>query len=305
MELVVVAKNLVKKYKDMMAVNNVDFTVASHESFGLIGPNGAGKTTTMKMIYCYLPRTSGQLQVLNYDPAIYPDKIKNDLGVVPQETNLDTDLNVMENLTSYARYFNISKEKAKSRAKELLGFVQLSEKRNSKIEELSSGMKRRLLIARGLINNPRLLILDEPTVGLDPQARHLIWERLFALKKQNVSFISTTHYMDEAEQLCDRVALMDNGKILISGQPRTLINQYIGEEVIEIQLSAEEKIPAKFELAAFDLTMEKTDQKLYLYCKDCRPLLNKLVEKGYQHILRRPATLEDVFFKFSGRNLIE
>lgn len=303
--MVVVAKNLVKKYKDMIAVNGIEFEVREKECFGFIGPNGAGKTTTMKMIYCFVPRTSGDLQVLDKDPSIHPEMVKADLGVVPQDNNLDTDLNVFANLTMYASYFSIPKNKAITRAKELLGFVQLMEKEKVKIDELSSGMKRRLMIARGLINEPKLLILDEPTVGLDPQARHLIWDRLRELKSQNVSMILTTHYMDEATELCDRVAVMDKGKILVVGKPQDLIREHIGEEVMEVRLIGTTLAALKEDTAGFPVTLEETSQKCYLYCQDCRPMLEHLTDKGYKHILRRPATLEDVFLKLTGRDLVD
>ncbi|MFH1238627.1 MAG: ATP-binding cassette domain-containing protein [bacterium] len=305
MASVVIAKNLMKKYKDIVAVNGIDFEVGQNECFGVIGPNGAGKTTTMKMLYCFSPRSGGELSLLGLDPAVSPEKIKFNLGVIPQENNLDSDLNVLANLTSYARYFSIPKSQAMARAKELLEFVQLTEKKSVNVDEISSGMKRRLLIARGLINNPKLIILDEPTVGLDPQARHLIWDKLRELKKQNVTFIITTHYMDEATELCDRVAVMDKGKILVTGRPQDLILEYIGEEVLEVVITGLEQSKIKQDVEKFSVTIEETNHKIYLYCKDCRPLLNELNSKGYKHILRRPATLEDVFLKLTGRDLID
>lgn len=303
MQPIVLAQNLIKKYKALTAVDGIHFEVNESEFYGLIGPNGAGKTTTMKMIYGYSPRTSGKLEVLGMDPDLQPDKIKYHLGIIPQEINLDTELNVLENLTCYGRYFDLPKEKAKAKAKELLAFVQLSEKQNAQIEELSSGMKRRLLIARGLINDPKLLILDEPTVGLDPQARHLIWEKLFELKKQKVSLILTTHYMEEAQQLCDRVAIMDQGKILIIGKPQALITEQIGHEVIEIPSTEKSIDQIQKDLNGLQFNLEKTHHKIYLYTQDGQPILNRLVQKGYKNLLRRPATLEDVFLKFTGRQL--
>ncbi|MDD5492118.1 MAG: ABC transporter ATP-binding protein [bacterium] len=303
--MVVEAKNLVKKYKEMVAVDGINFAVQEKECFGFIGPNGAGKTTTMKMIYCFVPRTGGELQVLGKDPSIHPELVKADLGVVPQDNNLDEDLNVFTNLTMYANYFDIPKAVARKRSKELLAFVQLTEKEKVKINELSSGMKRRLMIARGLINDPKLLILDEPTVGLDPQARHLIWDRLHELKNQNVSMIITTHYMDEATELCDRIAVMDKGKIMVVGKPKDLIREQIGEEVVEVRLLDTTVDKLKQDSSGFQVTLEETSQKCYLYCQDCRPLLNHLADKGYKHILRRPATLEDVFLKLTGRDLVD
>jgi len=301
----VFAKNLVKQYKDTLAVAGIDFDVHAGECFGIIGPNGAGKTTTMKMIYCATPRTGGELSVLGRDPNIHPELVKNDLGVVPQDNNLDTDFDVLGNLTTYARYFGIPHERAITCARELLDFVQLTEKQHSTIEDLSSGMRRRLLVARGLINDPRLFILDEPTVGLDPQARHLIWDKLRMLKKANVTLLLTTHYMEEATELCDRVAVMDRGKILVMGPPRELVRRFIGEEVLELVLPGGEQEKVTQGLAYFRATVERTDQKLYLYCEDCRPLLTHLTDRGYRHILRRPATLEDVFLKLTGRDLID
>ena len=299
------AKNLVKQYKDTLAVAGIDFDVHEGECFGIIGPNGAGKTTTMKMVYCVAPRTGGDLRVLGRDPNVNPELVKKDLGVIPQDSNLDTDFDVLANLTIYARYFGIPREQAGTCARELLDFVQLTEKMHSSIEDLSSGMRRRLLVARGMINDPRLLILDEPTVGLDPQARHLIWDKLRMLKQADVTLLLTTHYMEEAAELCDRVAVMDRGKILVEGPPRDLVRRFIGEEVLELVLSGAEQERVVRDLTYFRATVERTDQKVYLYCDDCRPLLTHLTDKGYRHILRRPATLEDVFLKLTGRDLVD
>jgi len=302
---VVSARNLVKQYKDTLAVAGIDVEVHEGECFGVIGPNGAGKTTTMKMIYCVTPRTDGELRVLGRDPNVNPELIKKDLGVVPQDNNLDADFDVLANLTVYARYFGITRERATTCGRELLDFVQLTEKQHSTIEDLSSGMRRRLLVARGLINDPRLFILDEPTVGLDPQARHLIWDKLRMLKKANVTLLLTTHYMEEAAELCDRVAVMDRGKILVTGPPRDLVRRFIGEEVLELVLSGGDQEKVMRDLTYFRATVERTDQKIYLYCDDCRPLLTHLTDKGYRRILRRPATLEDVFLKLTGRDLVD
>jgi len=302
---VVSAKNLVKQYKDTLAVAGIDFGVHEGECFGIIGPNGAGKTTTMKMVYCVVPRTGGELRVLGRDPNVNPELVKKDLGVVPQDSNLDTDFDVLSNLTIYARYFGIPHEKAEPCARDLLDFVQLTEKMRSSIEDLSSGMRRRLLIARGLINDPRVFILDEPTVGLDPQARHLIWDKLRMLKKADVTLLLTTHYMEEAAELCDRVAVMDRGKILVTGSPRDLVKRFIGEEVLELVLSGPDQERVMHDLKYFRATVERTAQKVYLHGGDCRPLLAHLTEKGYKHILRRPATLEDVFLKLTGRDLVD
>ena len=305
MASIVRARQLVKKDAHTVAVAGIDFEIHENECFGFIGPNGAGKTTAMKMLYCFLPRTGGTLEVLGRDPSVHPELIKRDLGVIPQDTNLDTDLNVFENLTCYARYFGIPRAAASARAAELLTFVHLTEKRASEIEELSSGMRRRLLIARGLINSPRLLILDEPTVGLDPQARHLIWNKLRELRAQNVTLILTTHYMDEAAELCDRVAVMDKGIILSTGKPRELIRTHIGEEVLELSLEGADPAAALAELGRFPVKVETTAHKLYIYGEDCRQALHLLTDRGYRHITRRPATLEDVFLKLTGRDLID
>ncbi|MCX6354979.1 MAG: ABC transporter ATP-binding protein [Candidatus Aureabacteria bacterium] len=305
MESIARARQLVKKYAHTVAVAGIDFEILENECFGFIGPNGAGKTTAMKMLYCFLPRTGGTLEVLGRDPSVHPELIKRDLGVIPQDTNLDTDLNVFENLTCYARYFGIPHAAASARAAELLDFVHLTEKRTSEIEELSSGMRRRLLIARGLINSPRLLILDEPTVGLDPQARHLIWNKLRELRAQNVTLILTTHYMDEAAELCDRVAVMDKGTILATGNPRELIRAHIGQEVLELNLTGIDPNAALAELRRLPVKVEASGQKLYIHCEDGRQVLHLLTESGYRHITRRPATLEDVFLTLTGRDLVD
>jgi lipooligosaccharide transport system ATP-binding protein len=301
----VTARGLVKRYGSLAAVDCIDINVRENECFGIIGPNGAGKTTTMKMVYCALPRTAGELTVLGREPDSRPELIKKDLGVVPQESTLDTDFDVLANLTIYARYFGIPRGRATACARELLDFLQLTDKLHAQIEDLSSGMKRRLLIARGLMNDPRLLILDEPTVGLDPQARHLIWDKLTMLKRANVTLLLTTHYMEEATELCDRVAVMDRGKILVTGHPRDLIREFIGQEVLEMVLTPEEQERIIRDVQHYQATMEVTAQKCYLYCDDCRPLITHLTERGYRDIHRRPATLEDVFLKLTGRDLVD
>ena len=301
----VAASRLVKRYGAETAVDGIDFEVREGECFGFLGPNGAGKTTTMKMVYCILPRTSGALSVLGMDPDRRPEAIKAALGVVPQDNNLDGDLNVWANLLVYARYFGIPREPAARRAAELLDFVQLAEKRRAEIETLSSGMLRRLLIARGLINDPRLMVLDEPTVGLDPQARHLLWDRLRELKGRNVTLLITTHYMEEATELCDRVAIMDRGRILVTGAPRDLVREHIGDEVVELVLDAPEHAAVEVRLAGFPVRIEKTAHKLFIYCRDCAPPVAALMENGYRDLRRRPALLEDVFLKLTGRDLVE
>ena len=232
---IIEARKLTKTYNGVVAVDGISFTVRTGEVFGFLGPNGAGKTTTMKMIACVSPRTSGALSVFDRDPERQPTEIKQNLGVVPQETNLDPDFTCSGNLTTYARYFDIPVAEARKRARDLLAFVQLEEKSDVLIDKLSGGMKRRLILARALINNPSLLILDEPTIGLDPQARHLIWERLRLLQAQGNTIVLTTHYLDEAARLCDRLVIMDHGKILVLGSPAELVKQYVGSEIVEVE----------------------------------------------------------------------
>ncbi len=253
MPIVVSAENLTKRYGDLVAVDGINFSVEQGECFGFLGPNGAGKTTTIKMIQCVSPKTSGKLEVLGMDVDLYPKEIKRNLGVVPQENNLDPDFTVYENLMVYSRYFSIPKNEAKERIEKLLRFMQLEEKRDAIIERLSGGMKRRLILARALLNEPKILILDEPTVGLDPQARHLIWDRIRSLKKEGVTTILTTHYMEEASQLCDRLVIMDYGKILVEGRPEDLVREQIGTSILETKanpevLSCLQKMKQEFEI---------------------------------------------------------
>src|SRR5918992_510430 len=239
MEPLVHARGLTKRFDSLIAVDGIDFEVHLGEVFGFLGPNGAGKTSTMRMIGCTSPPSGGSLSVMGMDPVSQASEIKARLGVAPQIDNLDIEITVRENLEMYARYFDIPKPEARRRADTLLDFVQLSEKAKSKVEPLSGGMKRRLIIARGLINDPDLMLLDEPTTGLDPQARHLVWDRLYRLKQRGVTLVVTTHYMDEAEQLCDRLVVMDNAKIVAEGSPRDLISRYSTREVLEVRLTDE------------------------------------------------------------------
>uniref|UniRef100_UPI00263A10F5 ABC transporter ATP-binding protein n=1 Tax=uncultured Methanomethylovorans sp. TaxID=183759 RepID=UPI00263A10F5 len=232
--LIIKAEGLVKRYGELTAVDGVSFYVEEGEMFGFLGPNGAGKTTTMKMVQCVSPKTSGKLEVFGMDASAHPREIKKDMGVVPQENNLDPDFTVYENLRNYSRYFDIPSKEADKRIAELLDFVQLVDKKNVMSESLSGGMKRRLVLARALLNNPRLIVLDEPTVGLDPQARHLIWDKLRSLKKRGVTIVLTTHYLDEAEKLCDRLILMDHGEIVVEGEPGQIIKDHIGTGVVEV-----------------------------------------------------------------------
>ena len=299
------ARRLTKRFGDLVAVDGVDFDVEAGECFGLLGPNGAGKTTTVRMIHAFTPITAGDLVVLGLPVDQEPVAVKRRLGVVPQEENLDPDLTPWENLMVYARYFDIPRGEARRRAADLLEFVELTSRAASPLDELSGGMKRRLLIARALLNQPELLILDEPTTGLDPQARHLVWQRLRALKAQGVTQILTTHYMEEASQLCDRVALMDAGRILRQGRPADLIRAEVGEEVIEIR--GDEALHRAV-VAALDgksVRWERAGDTLYLYCRDGRELLPALSTLKPAHLLHRPASLEDLFLKVAGRSLQE
>ena len=299
---VITAENLTKQYATTPAVGGIRFTVNRGEIFGFLGPNGAGKTTTMKMITCISPRTSGTLLVLGRDPDREPAEIKQRLGVVPQETNLDPDFSCHGNLVTYARYFDIPREAAEKRADELLEFVQLQEKRDVPVDKLSGGMKRRLILARALVNNPEILILDEPTIGLDPQARHLIWERLKLLRAQGNTVVLTTHYLDEAARLCDRLVIMDNGRILVEGSPADLVRTHVGKEIVEVEKTpevlaclADLKIPHESTGDTIQIVTESAHDTAKVLLEHCEP----------KKVLTRPATLEDVFLKLTGRTLRE
>jgi len=303
---VVEARGLKKNFDGVEAVRGVDFTVHHGECFGFLGPNGAGKTTTMRMIGCVSPLTSGSLRVFGLDTAKSMREIKLHLGVVPQEANLDEALPVEENLTVYARFFNIASNLATERANNLLEFMELTGKARSKVSELSGGMRRRLLISRALMNEPDLLILDEPTTGLDPQARHLVWDKLFELKKRGVTQIITTHYMDEAQQLCDRLVIMDQGRIMEEGQPSSLVEKHIGRELLELRVGEE----AKSRILTEGKTVRGHDSYrdlLLLYSDDAERLLDEIKMSGISttYALARRATLEDVFLKLTGRRLTE
>jgi lipooligosaccharide transport system ATP-binding protein len=301
----IIARHLTKRFGDLVAVDDIDLQVEVGECFGILGPNSAGKTTTVRMIHAVTPITMGDLVVLGLRVDQEPAAVKRRIGVVPQEENLDPDLTPWENLLVFARYFDIPRAEARRRASALLAFMGLAARAASPLDELSGGMKRRLLIARALLNQPELLILDEPTTGLDPQARHLVWQRLRALKAEGVTQVLTTHYMEEAAQLCDRVALMDAGRILRQGSPMELVRAEIGEEVIEVRGDASLHREA---LAALDdrgLRWEQAGDTLYLYCKDGRALLPILSALRPPHLLHRPASLEDLFLKLAGRSLQE
>ena len=288
-------------------MNGVDFDVHVGEAFGFLGPNGAGKTSTMRMISCTSPVTDGTLTVVGMDPGREGTKIKARLGVVPQIDNLDAELTVLENLLMYARYFDIPGAEARRRADELLDFVQLTERAGDQVEPLSGGMKRRLTIARALINEPDLLLLDEPTTGLDPQARHLVWDRLYRLKSRGVTLVITTHYMDEAEQLCDRLVVMDHAKIVAEGSPRELIEQYSTREVLELRLTDANRERLDGRLDDLAERVEELPDRILLYAADGEQTLEQVHARQIpiESALVRRSTLEDVFLRLTGRTLIE
>ena len=305
MPVIVEAKNLTKKFGEFTAVNQISFSINEGECFGFLGPNGAGKTTTVRMIHCVSPKTEGELSVSGMPAHVDNRQIKKQIGVIPQEINLDTDLTVYENLFLTATFFDIDKNTAKQRIQDLLEFVELKQKINKKIDELSTGMKRRLQIARALINQPKLIIADEPTTGLDPQARHLIWQRLRELKRQGVTLILTTQYMEEAEQLCDRVVVMYQGKFIKEGTPEGLITEVIGNEVTEIQIGSDQDERIIQHLGGVACGHERVGDILYFYCRDGQEIMKKVLELNLPKVLHRPASLEDVFLKLTGRSLVE
>jgi lipooligosaccharide transport system ATP-binding protein len=306
-EPLVFARGLTKRFGDFTAVDSVDFDVLPGRAFGFLGPNGAGKTSTMRMIACSSPVTSGELRVIGMDPRTQGREIKARLGVVPQIDNLDTELTVRENLEMYARYFDIPGDVARRRADELLEFVQLDERAKDQVEPLSGGMKRRLTIARSLINEPELVILDEPTTGLDPQARHLLWERLYQLKRRGATLIITTHYMDEAEQLCDRLVVMDKAKIVAEGSPRELIDQHSTREVLELRVTDAVRDHLNGRLDGLADRIEELPDRLLLYTADGEQTLDQVHKREIpvDSALVRRSTLEDVFLRLTGRTLIE
>ncbi|MDD3932285.1 MAG: ABC transporter ATP-binding protein [Methanoculleus sp.] len=298
---VIVAHDLEKRFEGLIAVDRITFQVREGEVFGFLGPNGAGKTTTMKMIQCVSPKTGGTLEVLDMDVDTHQREIKGRLGVVPQENNLDPDFSAYRNLLIYARYFGIPRREAEQRAEELLAFMQLEEKRDVLIDKLSGGMKRRLIIARALINAPELLILDEPTIGLDPQARHLIWEKLRSLQAGGNTLVLTTHYLDEAERLCDRLVIMDHGKILVEGAPADLIREHAGSDVVEVERTPE----AIARLTGLGVTYDVAGDALQVFTNRPHDVARELFEVCREAVTVRPATLEDVFLRLTGRRLRE
>ena len=306
-EQLVEAKELTKVFDDLVAVDGIDFEVRSGEAFGFLGPNGAGKSSTMKMIGAVSPATGGRLRVLGLDPEDEGAHIRARLGVVPQEDNLDLELSVYENLFIYGRYFGLSRSVIDERIADLLEFAQLEERRHSRVEPLSGGMKRRLTIARGLINRPTLLLLDEPTTGLDPQARHLLWDRLYRLKQEGVTLIITTHYMDEAEQLCDRLVIMDKGRIAAEGSPRELIERYSSREVLELRFPVGTQEDNAARLDGLGEKIEVLPDRVLVYTENADGILGKVIADGIhpESTVSRRATLEDVFLRLTGRRLID
>ena len=301
------ARQLTKRFGDFTAVDAIDFDVAAGESFGFLGPNGAGKTSTMRMIGCTSPITDGTLEVMGMTPAIHGPQIRARLGVVPQQDTLDNELTVRENLAIYGRYFGLSRAEVGRRADELLEFAQLSERANDQVEPLSGGMKRRLTIARSLINEPTLLLLDEPTTGLDPQARHLLWDRLYRLKQRGVTLVLTTHYMDEAEQLCDRLVVMDKARIVAEGSPRELIEQYSTREVTELRFPPGIAETLDGQLDGIAQRVEHLPDRILLYADDGEAAAVAVHQRGLnpETVLVRRSSLEDVFLRLTGRSLID
>lgn len=306
-ESMISAQGLTKNFGSFVAVDGIDFEVRRGEAFGLLGPNGAGKSTTMRMIASTSRRDGGDLKILGMDPNKNGPEIRAHLGVVPQQDNLDRELKVWENLYIYGRYFGLSRNFLKNKIDELIGFAQLEEKRNSKTDDLSGGMKRRLTIARALVNEPEILMLDEPTTGLDPQARHVLWDRLFRLKEQGVTLVITTHYMDEAEQLCDRLIVMDKGKIMAEGSPAELIKKFSSKEVLEVRFGSSKNKAAAKKIASLGDRIEVLPDRILVYAENGEKILEKIVKLGLKPLtsLVRRSSLEDVFLRLTGRTLVD
>ncbi|WP_448061360.1 ABC transporter ATP-binding protein [Cellulomonas hominis] len=304
---VISAVGLTKRFGELTAVDGIDLEVPPGESFGLLGPNGAGKSTTMRMVGAVSSRTGGELRVLGLDPETHGPEIRSQLGVVPQEDNLDTELRVRDNLIVYGRYFGLPRAVCGRRADELLTFAQLEDKARAKVDDLSGGMKRRLTIARALVNEPRVLMLDEPTTGLDPQARHVLWDRLFRLKEQGTTLVLTTHYMDEAEQLCDRLVVVDHGRIMAEGSPADLIRAHSSREVVELRFGSDRNAGAAEQLAGLGERIEVLPDRVLVYAGDGEGVLEQVVARGLRPTtsLVRRSSLEDVFLRLTGRSLIE
>jgi lipooligosaccharide transport system ATP-binding protein len=306
-EQLIEAAGLTKRFGDFTAVDGIDFAVVPGETFGFLGPNGAGKSSTMRMIGAVSPRNGGELRVFGLDPVVAGPDIRARLGVVPQEDNLDTELTVAENLLVYGRYFGLPTPVIRERADELLDFMQLTERRKHRVEPLSGGMKRRLTIARALINEPDLMLLDEPTTGLDPQARHAVWDRLYRLKQRGVTLVLTTHYMDEAEQLCDRLVVMDRGRIVAEGSPRELIARHVEREVVELRFAAGSQDGAMSRLEGLSERIEELADRILIGTGDGDATAAAVHERGVQpeSVLIRRSTLEDVFLSITGRTLVD
>jgi len=306
-ESLIHARGLTKIYGDFVAVDGIDFDVAKGESFGFLGPNGAGKSTTMRIIGATSVRTSGTLTILGKDPEVNGPQIRAHLGVVPQQDNLDMELTVSENIYIYGRYFGLSSKFINKKIPDLLEFAQLEEKKDVKVQALSGGMKRRLTIARSLVSEPDILMLDEPTTGLDPQARHILWDRLFRLKEQGVTLLITTHYMDEAEQLCDRLIVMDKGKIMAENSPAQLIKDYSTKEVLELRFGSDRNSEMVDVLKPLAARIEELPDRILLYAEDGEALLEQIAAKGIHPntSLVRRSSLEDVFLRLTGRSLVE
>jgi lipooligosaccharide transport system ATP-binding protein len=301
------ARQLVKRFGDFTAVDGIDVEVHRGEAFGFLGPNGAGKSSTMRMIGCTSPATGGTLRVFGLEAATHGRQIRARLGVVPQADQLDNELTVAENLIIYGRYFDLPRAECKRRAAELLDFVQLTERATSKVDPLSGGMKRRVTIARSLINEPELLLLDEPTTGLDPQARHVLWDRLYRLKQQGVTLVLTTHYMDEAEQLCDRLVVMDKGRIVAEGSPRQLIEAHSTREVLELRFAAGTNEAAAPSVQDVGERAEVLPDRILIYAHDGEKALAMVHDRGVtpESALVRRSSLEDVFLRLTGRSLVD
>jgi lipooligosaccharide transport system ATP-binding protein len=306
-EPLISARRLVKKFGGFTAVDSIDFEVGRGEAFGFLGPNGAGKSSTMRMVACVSPRTSGDLEILGMDPERNGPAIRARIGVVPQEDNLDPELSVSENLYVYGRYFDIPRPALRERIEQLLAFSQLTERGADRVDPLSGGMKRRLTIARSLINEPELLLLDEPTTGLDPQARHALWDRLYRLKADGVTLVLTTHYMDEAEQLCDRLVVMDRGRIAAEGSPRSLIDRYSTREVVELRFGPGESEQMADKVADLTERVEVLPDRLLLYTDDGDATAEAVHSRQMSplSLLVRRSTLEDVFLRLTGRHLVD
>lgn len=303
---IIVAHDLVKRYGDLTAVDGISFTVEAGECFGFLGPNGAGKTTTIRMITCVSPVTDGSLTVDGMHVQTHPRQIKSILGVVPQDDNLDPELTVRQNMRAYARYFGLSRKVADARIEEALELMALAERQRDRIDALSGGLKRRLTIARGLLNTPRILVLDEPTTGLDPAARHLVWQRLRLLRTQGVTMLLTTHYMEEAARLCDRVVVIDHGRIIAQGTPQELVREHAGRDVVEVHMTPDERRGVMQQLSQLhEVTIEEVEDIVYVYLRGENGIDPAALEVDVEKLVHRRANLEDVFLRLTGRGLEE